>query len=231
MCAIRRRLGMAVNFEGDDLHGNAAFGDNTGGRLNARHDCLLAAWRQVYFEAGGRVPDRNVERMLRNTHVPVPPEDARRLDIIATGLNVHRGLPLFSDVTVISPLSAIGEPRGGTSNQGGRLLEQAEEENNATYNEVVESGLGEMLRLGCEVYGRWSHQSVKLVPALARERARGIHPRLRKGMALSLQHRWWGLLGIALQKAVAHLILNAAAGADLVQMQLEPVPPLADIAW
>ena len=48
-----------------------------------------------------------------------------------------------------------------------------------THAEVIESGLGALSSLGCEVYGRWSEQCVKLVPALARERARGVHPRLR----------------------------------------------------
>ena len=86
--------------------------------------------------------------------------------------------------------------------------------------------------LGYEVFGRWSAQSVKLVPALARESTRGMHPRIRRGLALSLQHRWWGLLGIALQKAVAHLVQCQSIddGVDLVQTQLEPVPPLGDIA-
>ena len=85
--------------------------------------------------------------------------------------------------------------------------------------------------LGAEIFGRWSGQCVRLEPELARERSRGIHLRLRRGVAYSLQHRWWGLLGIGLQKAAAHLILNAPAGADLVQTQLEPTPPIADVAF
>ena len=36
--------------------------------------------------------------------------------------------------------------------------------------------------------------------------------------------------GDALQKAVAHLVLNGK-GDDLVQTQLEPNPPLADIVF
>ena len=80
------------------------------------------------------------------------------------------------------------------------------------------------------MYGRWSTQSVAMVPALARERSRGVHPRLRRGIALSLQHRWWGLLGIAVQRATAHVVRNQLAGVDLAQTQLEPIPPLADVA-
>ena len=109
------------------------------------------------------------------------------------------------------------------------MLEQAETENNTTYQEVVNSGLASLLCLGCEVFGRWSPQCVKLVPTLARERTRRTHPRLRRGLALSLLHRWWGVLGIALQTAVAHLVLSDPAGVDLVQMQLDPSPPFADL--
>ena len=110
-------------------------------------------------------------------------------------------------------------------------MEQAQEDNDATYAIVSESGLGSLLCLGCEVFGRWSQQCIDVVPQLAREKTRGLHPRVRRGVALGLQHRWWGLLGVALQKSVAQLVMHAAAGADLAQTELEPVPPLADVAW
>ena len=168
--------------------------------------------------------------MLHDTSIPVAPGDERRLDIVAPGLNVHRGLPLFCDVTVISPLTGSGEPRGGTSNRGGRLLEEAQADNDETYRVVIDSGLGSLQCLGCEVFGRWSEQCIELVPALARERTRGLHPRVRRGIALALQHRWWGLLGVSLQKSVAQLVLNPNTGVGLVQTQLEPAPCLADIA-
>jgi len=227
--AIRRRLGIAVCFDGPDPHGHGRVSQSRGGGMNARHTDLVAAWRQVLVEAGGMVPQRNVERMLRATHVPCPPEDQRRLDLVVPGLNVERGLPLFCDITVISPISRNGAPRPGTSNADGTLLAHAQADNDDTYHEVISSGLGALLCLGCEVYGRWGAQCVKLVPAMAREYARGLHPRIRRGTVLALQHRWWGLLGMALQRSVAHMVLHADAGADLSAGQLEPTPTLADL--
>ena len=94
--------------------------------MHARHSAVVAGWRQVMVEAGGNIPDRNVERLLRNTHVPVDTNDLRRLDLVVPGLNVARGVPLFCDITVISPISRNGAPRGGTSNRGGSLLDEAE---------------------------------------------------------------------------------------------------------
>ena len=172
-------------------------------------------------EAGACVPDRNVERLLRDTHIPVPPDDLRRLDIIAPGLSVAHGVPLFCDVTVVSPISRNGQARSGTSN---RLLANAKTANDDTYAEVISTGLGKLLCLGSEVYGRWGEQALWLVPALAFAHTRGMHPRVRKGAALGLLHRWWGLLGVQLQRSVAHAVLHEYA--DLPTTQIEPACPL-----
>ena len=56
-----------------------------------------------------------------------------------------------------------------------------------------------------------------------------MHPRVRRGIALALQHRWWGLLSIALQRAVARAILRDEGG-DLADALLEPCVGLADLA-
>ena len=84
---------------------------------------LIAIWKRVFREAGVRIPDRDIERMLRTTHVPTVEDDQRRLDLVVPGLNVARGLPLFCDVTVLTPLTGMGQARPGTSNRGGTLLE------------------------------------------------------------------------------------------------------------
>ena len=229
LIAMRRRLGVATSFEGPDAHGHASLATNTGARMNARHTEFNAAWRQVFTEAGGNTADRNVERMLRNTHIPTHPSDGRRLDLVVPGLNVARGLPLFCDGTVLTPLTAFGQPRPGTSNSAGGLLAAATVANNNTYREVVDSGLGALFCLGAEVFGRLSSQAVDLLPALARERSRGLHPRLRRSTAHGLLHRWSGIVAVGLQRAVAHIVARDT-GADLARTQLEPVVELADLA-
>ena len=114
--------------------------------------------------------------------------------------------------------------------EGGQLLANAGADNNDTYHEVMSSGLGALLCLGCEVFGRWSWQCIDLVPKLARERTRGVHPRLRRKIALWLQQRWWAVLGLAVQRAVAHTVLSTAAGVDLMAIILEPAAALADLS-
>ena len=75
LCAVRLRLGMAIRYEGGDLHGYTALAVSMGGGINARHSVVINAWRQVFIEAGGSVPDRRVEQLLSDTHVRVPPYD------------------------------------------------------------------------------------------------------------------------------------------------------------
>ena len=166
--------------------------------------------------------------MLCNTYIPVRPGDNRRLDLVVPGLSVARGLPLFVDVTVLCPLTASGQARPGTSNAGGRLLQDATAENDRTYHDVASSGLGILYSLGAEVFGRWSSQAEKLLPQLARARSRGLHPRLRRSTALCLLRRWSGILATGLQRGVAHIVANGA-GADLVTAPLEPGLHLADL--
>ena len=160
--------------------------------------------------------------------MPVPPGDTRQLDLIMPNLNVARGLPLFCDLTIISPISRNGNPRSGTSNSGGKLLERADIDNRRTYAPVLDSGLRTLYCLGCKVYGRWSESCVELVPELARERCRGLNSRVRRGAALSLEHRWWGILSLTLQKAVASTIL-LDYGADLHTALLEPAPTISEL--
>merc|ERR1712194_212073 len=49
---------------------------------------------------------------------------------------------------MLSPITATGAPRGGTSNAGCRLPDQAEIIKNDTYPEVIDSGLGSLQCLG-----------------------------------------------------------------------------------
>ena len=228
--AMRLRLGLAIAFEDDDAHGHVAMATSFGGGINARHTSLITAWRQVFTEAGALIPDRHVERLLSRTHVRVPAHDQRRMDLVVPGLQVERGLPLFCDVTVLSPIARTGCARPGTSNRGGRLLEMAEQDNDDNYRPVLDSGIAALKCLGCEVFGRWSSDCASLVPAMAIQRTKALHIRVRRGLALSLQRRWWGILGVALQKAVAHQIQQFRhGGADLLTASLEEPHFLADL--
>ena len=70
----------------------------------------------------------------------------------------------------------------------------------AKYREVVESGLGSLLCLGCEVFGRWAADVVRIVPAIAATNARGLPTLVRRGAMQALAARWWRFLAVATQR-------------------------------
>ena len=104
---------------------------------------------------------------------------------------------------------------------------RAERDNDTTYAEVRSTGLGSLQCLGVEVYGRWSRQCVCLVPTLARERCRVLPAAIRRGMSLGLLHRWWGILGMAVQRSVADNVMHTYT--DLPITHSEPICPLDEL--
>ena len=237
LCALRRRLGLCVDCDaghcegcgrGLDAHGFHRTTCTRTGRNHARHRGVVDAWRQVFQEAGGHVPDRNVERLLRATHVPVDPSDNRRLDLVVTGLSVARGLPLFCDATCVSPITGAGAARSGCTMIDGSVLAAARRDNQRTYREVTETGLGHLCCLGSETYGRWGSDALDVVTRMVAERCRGLPSSVRLGLQVALSRRWWGILSVAVQREVARAILRGT-GADLVDHALEPPPQLGDL--
>ena len=77
-----------------------------------------------------------VERLLSTTHVPLDTDDLRRMDLIAPGLQIHSGVPLFLDITVCSPITAAGTAQPGSSNKNGHTLEQAALTKRQTYADI-----------------------------------------------------------------------------------------------
>ena len=138
------------------------------------------------------------------------------------GLNTHKSLPLSCDITILSSLNKLGQPRGGSSNRGGALFDRAQKENNDVYHEVIDSGVGALLCLACETFGWFNDTSLELIESLAREATRGQHFRIRVGLQKSLIRRWFALLSISLQTVDANAILRQT-GCDLPTTSIERI--------
>ena len=104
----------------------------------------------------------------------------------------------------------------------------ATRDNVANYRELVESGLGSLLYLGCEVFGRGADDVVRIVPALAAENARSLPPLVLRGATQALAARCWELLAVATQRLMARAVLRDAS-ANLVTTLLEDPVGLADL--
>ena len=96
------------------------------------------------------------------------------------------------------------------------------------FAEVLNSDLGVLMCLGCEVFGRWSDEIIKLTPDLAFSKSEFYPALLRTGICMSLIRRWFGLLGIALQHSIGVQTLTCI-GSDLTTTLVEKIPNFFDL--
>ena len=225
-CALMRRLGLPVAATADFCEGCNAVLDDMGfhrttcmrtGRVQTRHTFLIKAWRRVFREAGINIPQRNCERTLNTTHINRGSGDLRRMDLIFPGVDgVSGGMPVFADITCVSPLHGNGTPMPDAADNDGAAVCRAERRNREDdYPDVEASPHAALLCLGVETYGRWSNHCLTLVRQLAKAKARNITQDMRRPLELAFHRRWWSLLSVAVQRAVAEAILRPS-GADLL---------------
>ena len=94
-------------------------------------------------------------------------------------------------------------------------IRRAEDQKNTQWKEAVDSGLCELLTLGCEVGGRWNHIALDLVDKLAKYKAHSVPKVIQRSVELAWVDRWCAMIGIAVQDALAASLL-APAGRRLV---------------
>ena len=194
-----------------------AFGDHYAacmrtGRVQARARPAERAWERVLKEAGATT---YFQKLLRETTLPVDPTDARRIDILATGLPAYYGRPLFCDATVRSPLTAAGLPHGRAALDDGFVLRTAMADKRRQYGDVFRSRSAELVVLACEVGGRWNEEALSLINTLARNKVANTTPLLRTAAQSAWANRWWSMLAVAVQDSLAASLL-APAGRRLV---------------
>ena len=238
---LRRRLGLVVDpvstsceaprcgaqLDGKGHHRSAC---TRTGRIHGRHAAAVGPWQQVLSEASYRT---HTERLLRNTHLAVRPADQRRMDLVAApgarGIGARRGLSLFCDITIVSPLTRNGVSRNGARHTDGAMVAAAARRKHAHYADIDASGIAAFIVLGSEVFGRWGAEALKLVSDLAALKARSAPPLLRQSARAAWTSRWWGILSIGTQRAIGEALL-CPNGADLIAgTTLADPPPITDI--
>ena len=238
-CAHNRRLGLKITaLEGRceacdrelDAHGHHYTCCMRTGRVQLRHSPLVSAWLRVLREAGVSVPRRNIERLMHTTHINRGPDDNRRMDIVTSGIpGVFRGKPLFMDATCVSPLHGDGTAMRNAARRDGGALEAADKRNREIdYPDVERSNDAKLLCLGVEVFGRWNHHCLQLVSQLAAFKAADSPQKLQKSVQHALLTRWWGILGISLQRIVAASLLRPS-GNDLLEAGGACGPDMTDL--
>ena len=91
---------------------------------------------------------------LRDAGLPsIDPNDGRRIEVVATGLPVARGIPVAVDATLVSPLHADGTPFPGADTKAGISFQRAERSKATAYPEVVNSSLLQLVTVASETGG------------------------------------------------------------------------------
>ena len=167
------------------------------------------------------------KQMLRDTNIPiVQPGDQRQLDMVVYGVTPN-GEALCCDATMVSPLTRDGRPIARAASHDGVALERAQLRKRRTYHELDGSPYGRLVVLGCEVGGRWNEDALHFVSQLASHKARSAPRMLQATARAGWSCRWWNLLSVAAQSALAATLIGEGvlafggpAGVDEVPLEL-----------
>ena len=175
------------------------------GAVQRRAASLERAFMGICVEARGRCRWKPLVRDLNfvGPGVLLAAEDTRQLDFACFGLSVLGGLPLAVDATIVSPISAEGVPHPGCARDAGEVFASAEAAILRDYGDVARGGRATLLCLASSVGGRWNPATHGLLHALVEDRARQQPAVLRRSVALALTRRWWAVLSIARDEALA----------------------------
>jgi hypothetical protein len=234
-CLFRRRLRLpladGLRFCPAHSHGSGQhkstekreldeFGDHLAscmrsGRVQRRANVLEKIWMQVFQEAGGTlVPNEK----LRNMRIGIDQEDKRRVEFAV--YNLKFGPPLLCDVTQVSPLDQNGIPHPKCAVEAGAAFVVAEKRKTNTYREAAQAeGKVTLETLACEIGGRWSENCIKWVAQLAKYKASSELPHLQRASEFAWHSRWWSILSVAAQRALA---------LSLIEVDGDAIKPLAD---
>jgi hypothetical protein len=80
------------------------------------------------------------------------------------------------------------------------------------------------------VYGRWCNDALQLINELAALKAREAPRYLRRSAKAAWSNRWWGIVGVGVQRAIAEALL-CTSSPDLLPAGVPPAdePQLMDV--
>lgn len=190
-----------------DSLGDHALACPRSGALGRRAGIVERAWVRVAREAVG--PEGRVipQQALAATPAAVPSDDQRRLDMVVHGATPH-GEALCCDATLVSPLTRQAMPAHQSHRTDGAALDAARRRKELRYPELLGPGPQRLLVLACEVGGRWHRDCEALLRLLVRTRTPRAPPAVRASAASGWRRRWWSLLSVAVQQAVATTALS-----------------------
>jgi hypothetical protein len=195
------------------------------GRVRSRAAPLERAFFGVAQEAGARCLWQPLVRSLNlgppGSQLALP--DRRQLDFAAFGLQAFAGLPVCADATLVSPISADGVPHQGCMVDPDAVFGPAEAAIVDDYEDIASSARAHLFCLASSTGGRWNATAQHFVRALVHVHARAQPAVLRQSVALALTRRWWAVLSVARDEAIAASLDPSATVVELGHPPLDPL--------
>ena len=152
---------------------------------------------------------------MRDLNVAPSRQDDRRIEVIANGLPRWGGVQVAVDTTLVSPLTAAGEPRREGKAYCRGCFAPCSSGEGAHLPRTLRCRL---VVLGIETGGWWCPEAATFFRLLARCRARSAPPPLQSACISAYVLRWSALLAFAAARAFAtsllSLPLSGAANVD-----------------
>ena len=167
-------------------------------------------WARVLRESGARVRERV---FLADAGLGgIDPSDGRHIEIVVTGLELARGVPLAVDVTLVSPLHADGTPWPNADSAAGTACRRVELVKQRRYPELVDNELLRLVTAASETGGRLNDDGLKLLDAADELRVRNEPEVLRRSARRAWRNRWLTMLSLSVQDALTATLVNDGVG-------------------
>ena len=133
----------------------------------------------------------------------------RRVEVVAKGLPIWRGVQVAVDTTLVSPV----QRRAGCDAVPGLALQQAAARKRRTYPELRPDRRGRcrLVVFGLELGGRFGAEALGFLRRLARARGAARAPWCSGAAGRALVRRWTGLVSLAALRAHAATLLELPA--------------------
>ena len=149
--------------------------------------------------------------------------DRRQLDFAAFGSQAFAGLPVCADATLVSPISAEGVPHQGCMVDPDAVFGPAEDAIVDDYDDIASSARAHLFCLASSTGGRWNATAQHFVRGLVHVHTLAQPAVLRQSVALALTRRWWAVLSVARDEAIAASLDPSATVVELGHPPLDPL--------
>ena len=109
---------------------------------------------------------------------------------------------------VARPKHAGGTPWARAVTEDCVAIARAEHAKGAKYPELLYNSRLRLTTLACETGGRWSDLTANVVRLLAKAKARQAPEGQRSALSAAWASRWWSLLSVAFQNALASTLVD-----------------------